>query len=187
MSKAAVAVLGLALTLQLGEGADALDVIVLPEGLPRPTLEEATAAKAVAHLQCGQIDEAARTVAPLLGWEAATPPTLPASAGPWVALVLIAAGRRDEAAEVLERIPTEPPGTFLDEAWKAVAHLALAREPAERMLAATRARSIIDATGDQLARHNVLRAIAILDPALGVEPQVEMGQWRTMWDAVRAG
>ncbi|MHB8464435.1 MAG: AAA family ATPase [Acidimicrobiales bacterium] len=187
MNQAASAVLCISLALQLGEGVAALASIPRTDGVGGIASEELLAAEAVAQLQCGRVDEAARVIAPLLGWEATPPPSLPASAAPWVALVLIAAGRRNEADAVLDRVPATPPGTFLDEAWSAVARLALAREPAERVRAATRARQIVDATGDQLARTNVLRAVAILDPALGVDPQVDMGDWRRMWETVRAG
>jgi tetratricopeptide (TPR) repeat protein len=183
-ARLAQAVLVISLTLQLGEGEAAL-ATVPPDGDVQPgTADELLAAIAVAYLQTGRTDEAARAVAPLLGWEEAPLRPVPASVAPWVAFVLAAAGRRDEAAEVLGRVPPDPPGTFLDDAWGAVARLALCHEPADRVQAASRARAIVDATGDHLARANVLRAIAILAPGLGVDAPPDTGSWRRMWEAV---
>ena len=185
MAHAAQGVLAICLALQLGEGDATLEAIPSTSGIPRQTIEEVTAAEAIAYLQVGRIDDAARALAPLLGWEAAMPPALAPAVAPWVAFVLGAARRWDEAEAILDRVPASPPGTFLDDAWAAVARLALAREPAERLLAANRARTVVDATGDLLARNNILRAVSILDPELGVDPQIDMGLWRPMWEAVR--
>ncbi|GAC1530897.1 MAG: adenylate/guanylate cyclase domain-containing protein [Acidimicrobiales bacterium] len=192
----------IALALQLGEGQEALDLIDDPtdEDFARDGSGEMRAALAVAHLQRGHLDDALRVLAPLLGWEQITP-ALPPSVAPWASLVLVAAGRRDEADALLDGVQLIPT-TYLDRAWTAVARAALAADPEVRVGHLTEALAEVGPTGDWLARVTVAFAGSCLGgsptggPAqpggvvsatgTGSEPP-GADNWRRLWSAVTHG
>ena len=184
----AQAVLAIALALHVGDGGAALAVAPPADRLPLAFGDELRAAIAVAHLQLGSLDAATREIAPLLGWEAAGAGQVPMIArpvAPWVALVLVAAGRPAEAAAALEAMPADIAGTTLDAAWAAVAQAALATDPTGRSVAADLARERAERTGHPLAVRNVALATALLtgqDPPAGDQP----AGWRQVWERVAA-
>ena len=154
--------LATALALQLGDGAGALAVAPDPDQT-RDFTRELTAAIAVAHLEVGEPEAALRTLAPLLGWEAGTgsEPLRPATAC-WAAVVLVAAGRADEARRVLNEAAASPM-TYLDRAWMAVARAAATgADEAIRDGFLDAATTAVAPTGDRLSQVNVARAVARL-------------------------
>ncbi|GAC1539721.1 MAG: adenylate/guanylate cyclase domain-containing protein [Acidimicrobiales bacterium] len=191
-----------ALALQLGEAQEALDLIGDPtdEDFTRDNSGELRAALAVAHLQRGRLDEALRILVPLLGWEQG-PPALRPSVAPWAALVLVAAGRRDEADALLDGVQAIPT-TYLDRAWTAVARAALVADPDDRGRLLGDALAEVDSTGDWLAGVTIAFAGSCLGgstpvrdsqpdrppgPAgIGTEPP-GADNWRKMWSVVTHG
>jgi tetratricopeptide (TPR) repeat protein len=173
-----------ALALQIGDGEAALRVAPGLDEVAQAFGTELEVAIAVAKLQVGDVAGACRAVAPMLGWEAGGPDDIPALApplGPWVALILAAGERRDEARTVLDRMPTEPPGSAVDAAWAAIARLALADDPQARTDAALRALDEAHRSGHPLAVHNVELATAAL-----TEPAIPHQGWGRMWELVAA-
>lgn len=151
-----------ALALQMGDGEGALAVAPAPEGLRQPQASELRAAVAVAHVQVGRTAEALACVRPLLDPVApGAPVSLPPSVAPWVALVLTAGGRREEAGAVLDGVDGAP-ATFLDRAWGAVARAAAANTGKERSARLEEASAVVAGTGDRLAQANVALAAAVL-------------------------
>ena len=107
------------------------------------------------------------------------------SVAPWAAVVLAAAGRRQDAEDALGRVPPDAPRTYADEMWLAVARAAVLPDASARAVSADEARQIVAATQDEISQRNIELAVRLLNG--GAPHPSDPHGWARMWQLVRAG